>query len=83
MTMRDKMRSMARESKNGYEVGFMMRYLTTTHYRWELARYPLDVNNTEPTETILAFEGRFNWDDAIAAAEKYLNEHPDDGFCDL
>ena len=46
MTRREKMRSMARESKNGYEVGFMMHYLTTTHYRWELARYPLDVHNT-------------------------------------
>lgn len=82
MTMREKMRSMNRESHNGYEVCFMMHHLTATNWRWELARYPLDIRNTEPTETVLSFEGHFDWADAIAAAEKYLNEHPDDGFGD-
>lgn len=82
-TWRDKMRSLNREGKSGYEVAFMLRYLSTTYYRWELVRYPLDVHNNEPTETILFLEGRFKWEDAIDAAEKYLKDHPDDGFSDL
>lgn len=53
MTRREKMQSMTRESNNGYEVCFMMEYLTT-HYRWVLARYPLDAHNTEPTEIIFS-----------------------------
>lgn len=80
--MHEKIRSLNRESRNGYETTFSLHYLTATRYRWEMIRYPLDANSTEPTETVLTFEGRFNWDDAIDAAAKYLNEHPDDGFYD-
>jgi len=82
MTRHDKIRSLKRESLNGYETTFCLHYLTTTHYRWELIRYPQDVRSTEPTETLLTFEGRFNWDDAIEAAREYLNNHPEDGFDD-
>lgn len=82
MTLHDKIRSLRRESRNGYETTFSMHYLTTTHYRWELIRYPLDVWNTEPTETLLTFEGRFDWNDAINAAAEYLRDHPGDGFYD-
>lgn len=88
MNLRQEMRSMNRESKNGYEVCFMMHSLDAAHYRWELARYPLDINRIdEPTETLIAFESRPDnrktyWEDAIAAAKKYLMENPDDGFCD-
>lgn len=82
MTLHDKIRSLRRESRNGYETTFSMHYLTTTHYRWELIRYPLDVRNTEPTETLLTFEGRFDWNDAINAAAEYLRDHPEDGFYD-
>ena len=82
MTMHEKIRNLNRESRNGYETTFSLHYLTRTHYRWELIRYPLDVNNDEPTETILTFEGRFSWDEAIEAAAQYLKDHPDDGFYD-
>ena len=82
MTRHDKIRSLNRPSRNGFETTFSMHCLTSAHYRWELIRYPLDVKDRTPTETLLVFEGRFNWDDAIEAAEKYLNEHPDDGFYD-
>ena len=80
MTMREKIRKLNRESRNGYETTFSVHYLSRTNYRWELIRYPLDVNSNEPTETVLIFEGRFNWDDAINAAAQYLKDHPDDGF---
>lgn len=76
------MKTKFRESRNGYETTFSLHYLTTTHYVWELIRYPLDIHNQEPTEAVLVFEGRFKWADAIAEAEKYLNEHPDDGYCE-
>lgn len=84
MTLHDKIRALRRESRNGYETTFSMHYITTTHYRWELIRYPLDVHSDTipPTETLLVFEGRFSWDGAIAAAEEYLTAHPDDGFYD-
>lgn len=80
MTIREKMRSLNRESKNGYEVAFMIHYLDRTYYRWELVRYPLDEHGIGPAKPIITFEGRFNWDYAIAEAEKYLNDHQDDGF---
>lgn len=83
MTIREQIKSMNRESQNGYETTFMMHYLAPAYYRWELARYPVDVNRLdEPTETVLVFEGRFDWQDAIDAAKKYLADHPEDGFCD-
>lgn len=80
MTISEKRRSLNRESKNGYEVCFMMHYLTRTHYRWELVRYHLDEYVIGPVKPIITFEGRFNWNYAIAEAENYLNDHPDDGF---
>ena len=83
MSIREEIRPMNRASKNGYETTFALCYLTKTHYRWELIRYPLDVNLIDiPSETILTFEGRFNWMDAINATKKYLADHPEDGFYD-
>lgn len=83
MTMREQIRKLNRESRNGYETTFSMHYVSRTKYQWELIRYPVDVKRLdEPTETVLVFEGRFKWEDAIEAAKKYLADHPEDGFYD-
>lgn len=82
MTLHDKIRKLRRTSKNGFETTFSMHCITSRYYRWELIRYPLDVKDRTPTETLIVFEGRFNWDDAINKTVEYLNTHPDDGFYD-
>lgn len=69
-----------RDSKNGYETGVIMHYITATHYQWELARYPLNPNDTSETETIAVL---YSWDTAAEIIENYLANNPNDGFWDI
>lgn len=74
------MTAMMRGSLNGYETCFAYHQDTYCSYHWELIRYPLDAWSEEPTESLLQFFGRFDWQDAIDQAKAYLANHPEDGF---
>ena len=71
--------AMHRDSACGMEVGVCIQYRTTTDWSWVMIRYPVDINDTTPTETVKDFKSS-KWPEIIEWVRGYLAEHPEDGF---
>lgn len=60
-------------------VCMMQRSKKASDWTWALIRYPVDINDTTPTETIKDFQG-MKWPEIIEWVHNYLTENLVDGF---
>ena len=69
----------ALERSGQMETTVCIQYRTNTDWSWVMIRYPIDIKDTAPTETLFDFKGR-KWPEIAEQVKRYLNAHPDDGF---
>lgn len=69
----------ALERPGQMETTVCIQYRASAVWSWVMIRYPSDIRDQRPTETVFDFTG-MKWLEILEWVKTYLIQHPEDGF---